>query len=327
MEQSRTIFTVITTLVVVVLVVISVMAYQSIKGNAGPTTDATAGTYTPNQAVKMTAKLPVLDHSQYALWGAVETGETWLVSTFLVNAQKQVTDLAGKTQNDILRADGHDLTAVTSFFVTVEPLSPAIPATPSATVILKTDGSAQNSFKLQWPRVDTVSARGTFILMTPTDGPNSNEPSGLWFTREVDGQQRPSLALSLPPDGWVYESWVIYHGHYISLGRFANPIGRDNSSNFSGPRPGPAFPGEDLLTNAPDNLGASLPLDLTDGQAEVLISLEPAATGIDSQRLGEGISPLVILRAKIMTGAEPGVPFTLANVFAAPSATIQILTQ
>ena len=45
----------------------------------------------------------------------------------------------------------------------------------------------------------------------------------------------------------------------------------DDAAPFSGPEPGPPFPGEDYLVNAPD--GVTLPTDLSG--ATIVISVEP----------------------------------------------------
>ena len=57
----------------------------------------------------------------------------------------------------------------------------------------------------------------------------------------------------------------------MTTGTFLSASGIDNDDRFSGVMPGPAYPGEDFLTNAPG--GLNFPTDLAGGTA--VISIEP----------------------------------------------------
>ena len=116
---------------------------------------------------------------------------------------------------------------------------------------------------------DFSTASGTFLLATPTDDPEGNELSGIWFL-ELPGPT-PSLELPALPDGWRYEGWAVIDGMPLTSGTFLTAEGADDSAPFSGPNEGPPFPGEDYVTNAPD--GVTLPTDLS-GQT-IVISVEP----------------------------------------------------
>jgi len=99
----------------------------------------------------------------------------------------------------------------------------------------------------------------------------TDENSGIWW---LDPAAGPGAGLDLPtlPDGWVYEGWAVVNGMPISTGTFTAVDAADNSAPFSGSMAGPAFPGEDLLENAPS--GLTFPLDLAGGTA--VISIEPS---------------------------------------------------
>jgi hypothetical protein len=125
---------------------------------------------------------------------------------------------------------------------------------------------------------DFVSTNGNYILATPTDGPDTNEMSGVWFLKLPEP---PTAGLALPtlPSGWIYEGWVVNNGMPFSTGRFSAVDNADMFSGYSGDMPAPLFPGEDFLLNAPQ--GVEFPLNLGDGQSLVVISVEPDVNGAD----------------------------------------------
>ena len=119
---------------------------------------------------------------------------------------------------------------------------------------------------------DFSSAAGAYILATPTDGADTNENSGLWFLDLSSGSPDVGLELPVLPEGWVYEGWAVIDGMPVSSGQFTAVEGMDFSAPHSGPEPGPPFPGEDYLNNAPASL--TFPTDLSGGTA--VISVEPS---------------------------------------------------
>src|SRR5262249_33478934 len=69
----------------------------------------------------------------------------------------------------------------------------------------------------------------------------------------------------------AYEGWAVIGGTPVSTGRFTSASGSDQAAPFSGPNPGPPFPGEDFLKAAPP--GLSFPTDLS-GQT-LVVTIEP----------------------------------------------------
>lgn len=118
---------------------------------------------------------------------------------------------------------------------------------------------------------DFTAAMGKYILATPTNGSNTNELSGIWFLDLGTGS--PTVGLTLPtlPTGWKYEGWAVISGQPVTSGKFTAVDMADESAPYSGPQPGPDFPGEDYLENAP--AGLTFPTDLSGGT--VVISVEP----------------------------------------------------
>lgn len=328
LEQQRTVWTVITALVVIVLVVISVMAYQSVNtDNSVPiNNDIAAVDYTPYQAVKVNFDLPNINTGHYALWGVDNQNKYFLVKQFKVDRQGFITNIDGQPINTIFTTDGQDLSGVASFVVTVEENS-AEPVKPSITQVLATSKNVKNSYTLSFP-VELAGVGGSFILATPTNGAGSNETSGIWFVNEPGDNHTPSLNLVSLPEGWVYQAWAVYDGSSINIGRFIKATGKDNFSNYSGPRSFPEFPGEDFLTNVPAGSNLSFPIDLSDGKGSVLVTVEPALSGLQNDPTGDDdIYSLVVLRTDIVKGAEPLVSIDLDNVVTEPNGTVQILTK
>ena len=125
---------------------------------------------------------------------------------------------------------------------------------------------------------DFSEATGKYFLATPTDGNSDmNEESGLWFIDNSTGTKEAGLTLPTLAAGWKYEGWVVINSIAVSTGTFTNPaVADDNASTstFKGTESdGPAFPGEDFLQNAPENLGVDFPIDLR-GKT-VVVSVEP----------------------------------------------------
>ncbi len=149
---------------------------------------------------------------------------------------------------------------------------------------------------------DFADAAGTVVLATPTNGDGTDELSGIWFLA-LPGPT-PSLELPALPAGWKYEGWAVIDGVPVTSGTFLDGAAADDAAPFSGPEPGPAFPGEDYLVNAPD--GVTLPTDLSG--ATIVISVEPDPD--------DGAAPFVLkpLVGRIPeTGVTDHVSYELGN--------------
>ena len=164
------------------------------------------------------------------------------------------------------------LADATTFVLTIEPLPDNDPA-PSAVHLVAGDFDG-NSASLDVGHSaalnnDFESSTGNFILATPTDADDSNEYSGIWFLDNSSGAVVAGLDLPELPEGWIYEGWAIIDGSPVTTGKFSSTNGADNAASYSGPNPGPAYPGEDFLLNAP--AGFTFPTNLT----TAVISIEP----------------------------------------------------
>ena len=168
-----------------------------------------------------------------------------------------------------------DLSSATTFVLTIEPSPDSDPA-PSSTHILAGDFSGDNaSLNIAHGAAlgdSYADAAGNYILATPTDSDDTNENSGIWFLNI--SPTGPIAGLNLPtlPAGWAYEGWAVVNGTPLSTGTFTAVDQADDAAPFSGSMSGPAYPGEDLLENAPS--GLNFPLNLAGGTA--VISIEPS---------------------------------------------------
>ena len=119
---------------------------------------------------------------------------------------------------------------------------------------------------------DFGDAAGKYILATPTDGADTNETSGIWWISLQMADPTAGLSLPTLPAGWAYEGWVVMDGTPVTTGTFTSTTAADDAAPFSAmDAPGPPFPGEDFLMDAPD--GLSFPTDLSETTA--VISIEP----------------------------------------------------
>ena len=205
--------------------------------------------------------------SEYAYEGWILVdGSPKSTGLFTVNGE-------GALSKSTFDLDKDDLEAATAFILTIEPSPDPDPA-PSDVHILAGDFSS-SSANLTVSHsaaigTDFTSSTGGYILATPTDSDDSNENSGVWF---LDPGAGPGAGLDLPtlPAGWAYEGWAVIDGTPVTTGTFTSVSGADNAAPYSGSLPGPAYPGEDFLTNAPG--GLTFPTDLRG--TTIVVSVEP----------------------------------------------------
>jgi hypothetical protein len=219
--------------------------------------------------------------SDYAYEGWIMVdGSPVSTGTFTVDANGALS----QTSFDV---DAADLEAATMFVLSIEPMPDNDPA-PAATKLLSGAFSG-NSANLATATVGDgfANATGAYILAAPTgSGDPSEEFSGIWFIDNSSGSMQPGLDLPALADGWKYEGWVVVDGQPLTTGTFTTNDESDDAAPYSGTNPGPPFPGEDLLVNAP--AGLTFPLDLRGRTA--VISIEPSP---DNSPAPFALKPLV----------------------------------
>ncbi len=171
--------------------------------------------------------------------------------------------------------DSDELASATKFVLSIEPAVDTDPA-PADTKILAGDFSGNSaSVSSNGIVADFNSASGKYILATPTNGPDTDELSGVWFLDITSGTPAVGLDLPVLPNGWKYEGWAVIDGKPVSSGTFTDINDFDDNATttlFKGDLgDGPAFPGEDYLQNAPS--GLTFPTDLRG--STIVISVEP----------------------------------------------------
>jgi hypothetical protein len=256
-------------------------------------------------ALELTGFEPLRNGFHYEGW-AIIGGTPMSTGRFNVGTAGQLVTVAGAPIAGGEFQTGLDLSTATAIVITVEPNNDSDPG-PAATHIAAGDvnnGMATLTVAHSAALGNTfTSASGTYILATPTDGPNSNERSGVWFLNASSGSPTAGLSLPALPAGWTYEGWAVINGMPVTTGTFRTVTGADMAAPFSGPQSGPPFPGEDFLRNAPS--GLSFPVDLRNDM--VVITIEPDPD--------DSPTPFVL---KPLTGTVPGtatdhVNLSLAN--------------
>jgi hypothetical protein len=276
----------------------------TVPETTSPTTSVPASTTTVDPTaliLEFTGLSPLLNDAHYEGW-VIVGGEPVSIGKFNVDAEGQVTRLDGRVTDSF--STGVDLSTVTSVVITIEPAfdDDTVPADTHILAGDLVDGSADLS--VAHPAAlgsDYLDVAGKYFLGTPTNGNGTDELSGIWFiNREPRG---PSLKLPELPDGWNYESWVVIDGVPLTGGTFRSPAEPDDAAPFSGSEPGPEFPGEDYLANAPG--GVVLPTDLSG--AGVVISIEPSP---DDDVAPFALKPLV---GAVPAGAADHTDYELEN--------------
>ena len=208
--------------------------------------------------------------------GADFVYEGWiLVNGAAITTGRFAVNDNGMLSQSSFRLDRNDLDAATTFILTIEPANGDDPA-PSNTHLIAGDFSGSTGqLSISHSAAlgnDFMDSAGNYILATPTNGPSTDEKSGIWFLDLTSGS--PAVGLNLPtlPKGWKYEGWAV-SGQPITSGKFTKVDMIDEFDGFSGAMQGPPFPGEDYLINAPS--GIDFPLDLSGGKAVISIEPEP----------------------------------------------------
>ena len=178
----------------------------------------------------------------------------------------------GTMAPSVFHVGSDDLEAATAFVLTIEP-HPDPSDEPASTHVVAGDfyeGIADLTIAHGAALGTNFSnAAGTYILATPS---TADELSGIWFLDIGSGSPEAGLVLPELPDGWIYEGWTVIDGIPVTTGKFLQVDDYDLADPYSSTlNPGPPFPGEDYIMNAP--AGLTFPTDLSG--SPVVISVEP----------------------------------------------------
>ena len=259
--------------------------------------------------------------------GSIAKYEGWLIVPTLSKSNGVVENKAVSTGVFTVNSNGSlsqtdfevnemDLSNATTFVLTIEP-NPDPDPNPSSIHLLAGDFNGNlSTVSISHPAAlgsDYSSATGTFILATPTDGGMSNENSGIWFLDLTSGSPAQGLFLPVLPAGWKYEGWTVINEIPVTTGTFTSTTDFDDVDPYSSNMPGPPFPGEDFLINAP--MGLTFPTDIAGGTA--VISIEPDP---DNSPNPFTLKPLV---GNIPTNATDHFNFNMStNLSSLPTGTV-----
>ncbi len=264
----------------------------------GDDDDNNGGNLNSNLSLNITGLADLGPDYVYEGWMIVE-GEAVTTGTFTVDSE-------GALSPSSFTVDPTSLATATKFVLTIEPSADSDPA-PSDTHILAGDFSGNSAIlSIAAPEAlgnDFSAAMGKFLLSTPSNGPLSDEKSGVWF---IESFMPLTAGLDLPtlPTGWKYEGWAVIDGVPVSTGTFTEVDAADMFSGYSGSINTPSFPGEDFLMNAPD--GLTFPTNLSG--AKIVVSIEPSPDN--------SLTPFVLkpLLAELPSSASSGVSYTMDNI-------------
>ena len=207
-------------------------------------------------------------------WVVDYTTQTRSIGKFAVDASGVLVDLSGAPITARRFDTDFSLDSMTVMYITIEPPGDTND-TPSDTRVmggLFIDGEvALRATDFEGIEDELILALGNYIVETPTDGPDTNEDSGIWFVNLTGGAPARGLRVAIPIQGWQYQGWAEFDGIPVDMGVITHHSSPDESSTYSGPGAGYNYPGEDFLVNAPQ--GLTFPLGV--GSARLFVSLEP----------------------------------------------------
>jgi len=244
----------------------------------GPNTNENSGIWFLNPpattfALNFTGLNPLLNGYHYEGW-AIIGGSAVSTGKFNLDSNGNLVDLNGEEITNGEFVVGGDLSSASEFVLTIEPAGDTddIPAMTHYVAGDVSGGSATLSVGHSSALGDDfLSSTGNYILATPTNGPATDENSGIWFLDLSSGMPAQGLFLPTLPAGWKYEGWTVIDGLPVSTGTFTSTTDFDDADPYSSTMPGPPFPGEDFLVNAP--AGLTFPTDIAGDVA--VISIEP----------------------------------------------------
>jgi hypothetical protein len=252
-------------------------------------------------------KMLTINFTNLPILGANEQYEGWIMvngspvstGTFTLNG-----DAPSKSSFNV---KAEDLNVATDFILSIEPKPDADPAPSAIKIVGGSFNGKSASVNVNHAAAlgqNFSTAAGKYIFATPTTSTMADELSGVWFLDLTSGSPMTGLNLPQLPAGWVYEGWVVINNTPLSTGTFTSVSAMDNSAIYSGSdQPGPPFPGEDFIRNAPS--GITFPTNLS-GKT-VAISIEPSP---DNSPMPFAFKPLI---ATAPANAEDRVTYNLNN--------------
>lgn len=265
-------------------------------------------TTTDKQVITLTIKsdsFPTLQLGHYALWNITPSGQYQFLKRFN-SVEKQLVSL---NKENLTTLDIDTNTEITEFVVTIEKEGDR-DEVPNNFELIR-GPFIKNKAYLEF-NIETPVQSSSFVLATPSDGNLTiNELSGIWF---VDNKlENGSLGLSeINKPNFTYQAMIsnTQTNEILMIGRFSDPKSSDDFQKYSLNSKVFNYPGEDFLRNLPE--GLEPPLNLSNGNYRVIISLEPFISGSDFT--GEEVF-LELFNNNISTNLSPHTSQTLDYTF------------
>jgi len=265
-------------------------------------------TTTDKQVITLTIKsdsFPTLQLGHYALWNITPSGRYQFLKRFN-SVEKQLVSL---NKENLTTLDIDTNTEITEFVVTIEKEGDR-DEVPNNFELIR-GPFIKNKAYLEF-NIETPVQSSSFVLATPSDGNLTiNELSGIWF---VDNKlENGSLGLSeINKPNFTYQAMIsnTQTNEILMIGRFSDPKSSDDFQKYSLNSKVFNYPGEDFLRNLPE--GLEPPLNLSNGNYRVIISLEPFISGSDFT--GEEVF-LELFNNNISTNLSPHTSQTLDYTF------------
>jgi hypothetical protein len=166
---------------------------------------------------------PLHNGFHYEGWIILD-GMPYSTGKFNVNMSGELVDMDGMIIPNGEFTASMDVSMASDFVLTIEPAGD-IDAVPAKTKYLGgpiMDGKA--ALSTSHPATlnsDYMDAAGSYILATPTNGPDTDENSGIWFLDPTQNGLQLSLNNVAPlHNGFHYEGWAIVDGMPVSTGKF-----------------------------------------------------------------------------------------------------------
>jgi len=220
----------------------------------------------------------VLDISGLKDLGEDYVYEGWIrLDEEIISTGTFTVDENGGMSKTMFDMDVENLEQASSFMITIEPASGSGSEPGKVRLMAGKFSGSEAELTIHHGNAigtDLTSAKGKYILATPTDGnSSSNENSGIWWLDPNNGHGR-SLELPELPEGWKYEGWAIIDDVPVSTGKFRSVVAADESDKYSETTTaGFDFPGEDFLLNAPS--GLSFPVNLSGRTVAITVEPDP----------------------------------------------------
>ena len=163
----------------------------------------------------------------YVLWGLGERNQASKLGAFFIDPTTGDVVDANGSPVDTFTTDEVALRTLQGILVTIE-VNPEAESPTGMQIISGTfiDRVAELTVPIS---SSITSASGTLRVFTPTDGPDTNENSGVWM---VDAAGEPSLNMPDTSAALQYETFIEIGGQNLNIGRFDLVDRRDDHCRF-----------------------------------------------------------------------------------------------